>query len=131
VAVDVIEKALKAILAADSGVSAITTRIYPNMIPQDPTFPLIAYQKISGPRDHHLQGPSGKAHPRFQIEAWAKTYTAAKDLANAIRTALDGETFTSGTVTIGSCLIQNEQDGYEPSVKCHRIMMDFNLWHTE
>lgn len=130
-AVDVIEKAIKAILEADGTVSAITVRIYPNFIPQSPTFPLIVYQRISGFRDQTLSGPSGKAHPRFQIEAWASTYTATKSLANAIREALDGETFVSGTVTIGSCLIQSERDAYEPDVKCHRTIMDFNLWHTE
>lgn len=130
-AVEVIEQALRSILVADAGVLAITTRVYPNYIPQAPTWPLIVYQKVSGLRDQALSGPTGKAHPRFQIESWAKTYDEGKSLANAIRVALDGNTFTEGAVTIGSSLIQSEWDAYEPDVECHRIVMDFNFWHTE
>ena len=130
-AVEVIEQALRAILVADAGVSAITTRVYPNFIPQSPTWPLIVYQKVSGLRDQALSGPTGKAHPRFQMESWDKTYDEAKSLANAVRVALDGGTFTKGAVTIGGVVLQSEWDAYEPDVKCHRIMMDFNFWHTE
>lgn len=130
-AVEVIEQALRAVLVADGGVTAITTRVYPNYIPQSPTWPLVVYQKVSGLRDQALSGPTGKAHPRFQIEAWAKTYDEAKSLANANRVALDGKTFTKGSVTIGGVVLQSEWDAYEPEVECHRIVMDFNFWHTE
>ena len=71
--VDTIEKAIRSILVNDSTVKAITTRCYPGKIPQDPTYPLIVYYKGTGNRDHHLQGPAGLAHPRFQVEAWALT----------------------------------------------------------
>ena len=125
-----VEKTLVAALLADSGIAAITTRIYPNYIPQNAAYPLIVYQKGSGPRDHALGGPTGKAHPRFQIEAWADTYDAAKGLASAIRTALDGKRYTLGGTTI-SALLQNEFDGYEEAEACHRIVSDFSIWHNE
>jgi hypothetical protein len=112
-------------------VAAITTRVYPNFIPQGATLPLIVYQKVTGTRDHALAGPTGKAHPRFQIEAWGETYTEAKGLANAIRGALDGTRTTSGSVTIGSTVLQSERDFYEAAVPAHRIVLDFSIWHTE
>ena len=129
--VDTIEKAIRSILVNNSTVKAITTRCYPGKIPQDPTYPLIVYYKVTGMRDHHLQGPSGLAHPRFQVEAWATTYDAAKTLANAIRTALDGYSGTVGTVDIRSILIESERDVYEDAVSCHRVIMDFYVWHSE
>jgi hypothetical protein len=129
--VDTIEKAIRSILIADTTVKAITTRCYPATLPQDPTYPLIVYYKVTGMRDHHLQGPSGLAHPRFQVEAWATTYDAAKALANAIREALDGYSGTQGTVRIGSILIESERDTYEDAVSCHRVIMDFYVWHSE
>jgi len=128
--VDTIEKAIRSILIADTTVKAITTRCYPGVIPQSPTYPLIVYYKVTGMRDHHLQGPSGLAHPRFQVEAWATTYDAAKALANAIREALDGYSGTQGTVVIGSILIESERDVYEDAVSCHRVIMDFFVWHS-
>ena len=129
--VDTIEKAIRSFLFNDSTVKAITTRCYPGKIPQDPTYPLIVYYKVTGMRDHHLQGPSGLTHPRFQVEAWATTYAAAKALANAIREALDGYKGTVGTVVIGSILIESERDVYEDAVSCHRVIMDFFVWHSE
>ena len=129
--VDTIEKAIRSILIADTAVKAITNRCYPGKIPQNPEYPLIVYYKVTGNRDHHLQGPSGLAHPRFQVEAWATTYDAAKALANAIREALDGYKGTVGAVAIGSILIESERDVYEDAVSCHRVIMDFFVWHSE
>jgi len=126
-----IEKAIKYILVNDSTVKAITTRCYPVSIPQDPTYPLMLYTKISGPRDHHLTGPSGWAHPRFQAEAWATTYTGAKSLSEAIRGALDGYTGTAQSTEIGSCLLDSERDYYESEIKIYRIIQDYIIWHKE
>ena len=126
-----IEAAIRSILINDATVKAITTRCYPVALPQSPTYPLILYTKITGMRDHHLQGPSGHAHPRFQIEAWAKTYTEAKTLADAIREALDGYSGTAAGTKLGSCLIESERDDYQNEIDVHRVIQDYFTWHEE
>ena len=126
-----IEAAIRSILVNDTTVKDITTRCYPVTIPQSPTYPLILYTKITGMRDHHLQGPNGRAHPRFQIEAWSKTYTEAKTLADAIREALDGYSGTAAGTKIGSCLIESEQDIYESEIEVYRVTSDWFIWHEE
>jgi len=126
-----IETALRYILINDATVKAITTRCYPVTLPQSPTYPLILYTKITGMRDHTLRGASGHAHPRFQIEAWAKTYTGAKTLADAIRDALDDYTGTASGTVIGSCLIDSERDDYQKEIEVYRVIMDFFVWHEE
>ena len=126
-----IEAAIRSILINDATVKAITTRCYPVTIPQSPTYPLILYTKITGMRDHHLQGPNGRAHPRFQIEAWSKTYTEAKTLADAIREALDGYSGTASSTKIGSCLIESERDIYESEIEVYRVIQDYFIWHEE
>ena len=126
-----IESAIRYILVNDDTVKDITTRCYPVTIPQSPTYPLILYTKITGMRDHHLRGPSGHAHPRFQIEAWAKTYTEAKTLADAIREALDGYSGTAVGTKIGSCLIESERDDYQNEIDVHRVIQDYFTWHEE
>ena len=127
----IIEEAIRDILVADSAVKAITTRCYPGTIPQAPTYPFALYMKVTGARDHHLRGASGLATPRFQIEAWAETYAAAKALANAIKNALDDYSGTVGAVNVRSILILSERDFYEEAVKAHRIIMDFSVRHIE
>ena len=126
----ILESALRAAIIADDGVKAVTTRCYYNYIPQSPTYPLIVMQRVTGNRIHHLGGPSGAVRPRFQIEAWAETYAAAKGLANLIRAALDGKEHTQGGVTF-SCLSQAEIDGYEDTVEAHRIIQDYSVRSTE
>jgi len=132
-----IETALRYILINDATVKAITTRCYPVALPQSPTYPLILYTKITGMRDHHLQGPSGHAHPRFQIEAWAQkasgydAYSVAKSLADAIRGALDGYSGTAAGTKIGSCLIESEQDDYQKEIEVYRVIQDYFIWHEE
>ena len=126
-----IEQAIRYILVNDTTVKAITTRCYPVTIPQSPTYPLILYTKISGDRIHHLSGPAGHAHPRFQIDSWAETYTGAKTLAGAIRNALDGYSGTAAGTVITSCLIDSERDTYENEIKIHRVIQDYFIRHTE
>lgn len=122
-----IESSIRSILIADATVKTITTRCYPVTIPQSPTYPLILYTRISGVRDHHFHGPSGIVRTRMQIEAWAETYSGAKTLAAAIRGALDGYTGTS----IGSCLLDNERDIYEPELNVYRVVYDFQILDEE
>ncbi|MDA3835853.1 MAG: DUF3168 domain-containing protein [Spirochaetales bacterium] len=126
-----IESALRYILINDATVSAITTRCYPVMLPQYPVYPLILYTKISGDRDHHLQGPSGHAHPRFQVEAWSESYTGAKTLADAIRKALDGYSGTAAGTKIWSALIDSERDTFESVISVYRVISDWFVWHEE
>lgn len=126
-----IESAIRHILVNDATVKTLTTRIFPVTIPQDPIYPLILYTKISGSRDHILQGPSGFAHPRFQIDAWDESYTGAKSLANAIRKALDGYRGTVLDTRIGSCLIDSERDIYESEIKIYRVSQDYLIWCEE
>jgi hypothetical protein len=124
------EEALKDILRNNAGVAAITTKCYPVKIPQSPVMPLMTYTLITDVPDVHLQGPSGLINARYQIEAWALTYSAAKALAKAIDTALAGYSGTSGTVKIGSILRITGRDWYEEAVDCYRIIQDFSVWYA-
>jgi hypothetical protein len=124
-----IEATIRSVLMEDTTVKGITTRCYPVMIPQSPTYPLILYARISGVRDHHLQGPSGLVRTRLQIEAWAETYAGAKTLATAIRGALDG--YTDLTNGVGSCLLDNERDIYEPELSIYRVVHDYLIIDEE
>lgn len=126
-----IEAAINYILVNDTMVKAITTKCYPVKLPQSPTYPLILYTKISGMRDHVLSGASGRAHPRFQVEAWAETYSGAKTLADAIRNALDDYSGTASGTVIHSCLIDSERDVYESEIEKYRVIQDFFIWHEE
>lgn len=131
----VIEEALAAHILADADITAlIGDRIYPNVAPQDAELPLLVYQRISSPRVRSQSGPSGLAHPRFQIRAKAASYSEARDLAGKVRVSLDGFAGTmggGGGVSVGATFLDNERDAYEDALKAHSVPMDFIIWHRE
>jgi len=122
-----IEHAMQSLIL--TAVAAITPRVLYVTIGQTDDYPLVVLQKVTGLRDHALDGFTGSFYSRFQVEAWAETYKDAKALMAAIVAALDDYSGTVGTVRIGSCLLQAERDFYEPDAGAHRIIADFTVWH--
>lgn len=132
-----IGEAIVSILLADLNlVALIGNRVYPNYVPQGAAVPAVTYQRISGPRDHTFDGPSGLVKSRYQLNSWADTYGDMESVADAVRIAMDG---FSGT--IGGRVIQNIESDDEtdtpvikPGVDKLRRMgsgMDFNIHYNE
>lgn len=130
-----IEEAIYALLTADAGVGQLlSTRIYPQAIPQDAALPAVAYQRISGPRILAHDGPTGMARARIQITVQGTMYSSAKGVAEAIRQALDGY---KGPVVVGSEAVEievaslaNEIDGYEFETAGEVIRLDFVILYN-
>ena len=45
--------------------SLVVSRIYPLILPQNPTLPAVTYQRIDGIREDGIAGSHGLAHPRI------------------------------------------------------------------
>lgn len=130
-----IEEALYSQLTGNAGVTAIAgTRVYPAMLPQNVTLPAISYVRVDTVSVQSHSGNSGLARARFQISAWASTFTVARNLAEKIRLAL--ESFRGsfgGTVAVGGILFIDhstfvEVDGDQ---RIHQHALDFAIWHEE
>lgn len=97
----VLEESVHSYLSTYSGlVSLISTRVYAFRFPQEATLPCVTYQRISTPRDltHDTAGiGSDLAHPRFQLDSWADSYSSAKAINDQIRAALNGRHGLTGT----------------------------------
>lgn len=127
-----IEQGIHWHLKSDSGVAAlVSTRVYPVLLPQNPTYPAITYQRISGPRVPIYDGPSTMAAPRFQIDSWSETYAGAKALAEAVREAMDCFHGTMSPVTVGVCEIITETDLYDDEARVFRVLQDYRILHRE
>ena len=127
-----IEEGLYSYLSTNVGVSAlVSTRIYPGTLPQNWTAPAISFQRISGVRLRRLSGPVGRATPRIQIDCWADSYSGAKALAEAVRSAMDGYAGLMGTTTVGSVVLETDIDFYEPDTNVYRVSMDYWISHLE
>jgi hypothetical protein len=126
------EAALFNYLKGYAGLAALVgTRIYPLIMPQNPTLPAVTYQKISGVVDYVMDGTSIK-RPRIQVDAWAKSYASARAVAEQVKAAFDRYTGTMGGVggvqVIGTW-IENETDLFEPDTGLYRVSLDFRFEH--
>lgn len=96
-----IGSAVRAVLAGDANVSAtVSTRIYPDRLPQNVTYPAITYENNGGYSHEHMTGISGLAETYITVYCWAKTRIEATALAEYVRLALTQYKGTSASVVV-------------------------------
>ena len=115
-----------------SGLSALigagaSCRFYPLLIPEKGTLPAVSYQLISNPS---RTSRDGQAQQRWQMVAHASTYTAARQVAEQLKSAFEWEGATSGGEYITSMYRVNELDlPYDEVLRRYRVLVDF-IAHT-
>lgn len=124
--------ALRTYVLADAMVTALVgVRMYPRRLPQGPTLPAIAYQRIDTRREHDMDGPDGLPRARVQLSIWAASVAAAEELAAAVRGRLDGYKGAWGSVTVGSCLCVGERDLDDPETGRNAVVQDYMIQWRE
>ena len=103
--------AIRALLLDSSDVTAITNRIYPELAVEGDDAPYIVYSVVSNsPSDAKDGTPIDEA--QVELFSVASTYSAANDLADKVRAALDRKSKTvsvsGGAVTVQSIQYTNE-----------------------
>jgi len=117
-------------LAADAGVSAlVSTRIYPQILPQNPTYPALIYQQITESPEPAMGSDTGLVAITVQVDSYATTYSGAKALAAAVRSALNRHRGTVSTVDIADVFLENTLDLYESEVQKRRVSQDYRVWY--
>lgn len=136
-----IESALRAHLIANAGVTAIVgSRVYMKHAPTTATYPYIVMHKIGKRPSRHSLAACGLCDHSFQLDCWAQTDKAAKDLADEIRDGLDHYqgTLGSGGETIYAHVVRyiNDYDDFDnPSDASeqgeYRTIVELRIWHAE
>jgi Protein of unknown function (DUF3168) len=130
-----LQTTLRTILLADPTVSGLVggTRIYPKILPQNPTFPAITYQRISRiPVADHLTGPGSLGRPRVQVDVWALTDAAAEALGAAVKARLNGfRGVVAGEGDVGRIALETEGGLFDAELLLHRHSADYFVWHEE
>lgn len=128
-----IRPALREFLLSISEISALVggERIFPVVLQQGVRDPSIVYTRISGQGDHHMQGASGLARPRVQIDAYAPTPDEAAQLADTVKFYLDGYSGPMGNVTVQGVFFDTEREDYQADVDLHRVSRDYIVHYEE
>lgn len=107
-----------------AAVPLVVSRVYPLLLPQNPTLPAITYQRISDVREQSLGGDSSLQHPRFQFSCWAETYAVALAVAEQVRLALQGITAAGGGYYEGALDLYDSETGW------YHVPVDMTIWHS-
>lgn len=128
-----IRQALRAFLLADAAIATAVGggRIYPLVLPQGVREASLVYTKVSGIGDYHMEGASGLARPRFQIDAWAPTADAADALGRLVKERLDGHRGVFGATAVQGAFCDMEREGYDAEAQLYFSGRDYMIWFNE
>ncbi len=132
------DRAVVSVLLADEDVAElIGTNVHPATTTQTLTRPNVVYQRIGTERVFTRDGPTNKSVAYVQVGCWADTYTAAKQLANVVREALNGYRGTAGTMVVDYINLEDEDDFLTPpmpgggSSGVYGVRQDYKVHFTE
>ena len=129
-----IEDGIYAEVTGDATVAGyISTRLYANILPQNVTYPAATYQRVAGGKLHTQGTDSGVAEPLFQITVYSEEYDEAVNIREAIRAVLQdfsGDIGSKG-VTVLAVLLDDQDEGYDPTVERFYQRLDFEINHLE
>ena len=126
-----IEEALSAYLNSKTEITNIVgDRIYPIVLPQNPTYPALTYFKVSGPAWHDVD----IAYPRFQLSSWGEDYADVKVLAGAVKEVMQrfkGIMGGAQGVKVSQVVYENELDLFDPETGTYHIPADYKIIYRE
>lgn len=123
--------ALRNILSLNAPVQAIvSSRIYPELAPEGASMPYLVYSVVSNsPSDAKDGTPIDEA--QVEVFSVASTYSAANDLADKVRAAVDRTSATisvaEGDVVVQSCHYTNEVTEVSADRKTYVSIQDYTI----
>ena len=106
-------------------------RMYPNELPQNPTYPAIVYHLISTNDLMAHDGATDFMKKRLQFDCFGETYGSAKNLAKILRQQINGQSGALGGITVHGIFFKNEQDDFGPNVEVDLTQVDFLITYKD
>lgn len=130
-----VEQGIFARLSGQAGVTNLVgKRIYTGTAPQGHNLPYITLFKVSEDRPHAMIIDPGIVRPRIQVSCWSTDYSNVKSISNAVRTALQDYSLTTGGITFQRILFEDETNLTEidPDTNkiIHHVAQDYFAWHN-
>jgi len=112
----VTEQQLFTQLSTDAGITAITNEIYNGDLPESVTLPAVTMAFQGDEPINTLSGDTGRTRARYQINAWASTYSDAQ----ALRVAIQQCMINSSRITA--------QPAHEEEISLFRYAIDYYIF---
>lgn len=119
-------------LSTFAGLTAlVSTRIFPDIAPQNAVDPFVTYDRISTVVESNLVLDADVVASRFQMSAWSQTKGTAIAIAGQLRAAFKRYRGTNMSVVFLDAYLINESDLYDTETTYYQIALDFEIWHRE
>jgi hypothetical protein len=95
----------------------VGARVFQNKVPQTATMPFVCYFR----RQTLVERATNETNPKatmvsFDVECVDDSQSGANALAEAVRTAIDGQRGTFGSTTVQGVFVEDHDDDYIPKV---------------
>lgn len=91
----------------------VAGRVYPVIAPATAALPFVTWRRSNVSREQTLSGPAGHPTVTLQVDMFAETYEAVRDLADRCRLVLDGWGGSLGNwITVSHVSLIGESDGF-------------------
>jgi gamma-glutamylcysteine synthetase len=108
-------------------VALVNDRIWPVEAEQGVKEPYCVYEQVSGGRRYSHSGYSNLQRSRMQVNCYADTFEAAKEIAAQVTAAL--ESWSEANVKAVGSFQQNEIDMIDIDTGFYVVMVDFFVWY--
>ncbi|MEA4924929.1 MAG: DUF3168 domain-containing protein [Syntrophomonadaceae bacterium] len=116
-------------LSNDPEVAALVdTRIYPLVAPPEPTSPFCVCSILSKTNTNSHSGFGDISQYKVQVSCYADTYQTAKDVANAVTSALKTWPGAQGAQAV---FRSNEHDLYDKDNNLYHVPVEFLIIYKE
>lgn len=95
----------------------VASRIRTGYAEHKERLPYVVIHNIDAVHEHHLEAATGFIQGRFQFDCYGVSPTAAADLAEQVRQALDGFRGTMDSVYVSTCRLDSERDDVTPPIE--------------
>jgi len=99
-----------AVISDASVTSLIGHRIYPQLAPAVDALPFMTWRRTSITREQTLGIPMGVPRVSVDFIVFAETYVAARKVADAVRSVLDGYGGRFDNTEVKQCSLESESD---------------------
>ncbi len=117
-------------------VAYCASRVYPLVLPQDPTLPAETFQVISAQREHLMGGDPGEVHARVQVDIYDSTYAGTASGAKWVMESIDRFCGTASGVQVFDIFFDNEREAFVDKLegadrRVWRRILDFQMHYKE
>ena len=109
----------------------VATRIYEDVAEQATKYPCIVISVVSYSTVMEMQGPTGFANERIQIDVFAETAMDRVKTRDGVRRALNGFRGTVKGIRIDSMVMVNDVSRFIEQADVFIRTVDFSVWYCE